>query len=271
MQWKIIWKVAPMSQRTLLRPENLEVSLRYDLKHATSRGSNIFQLFDKSEKPNHFVASRRRWLESQGRDGARQETGQNEWYDLEFQGAKAKAPPCPTSTLQTPLPQQSSSSSAREEEHHWEVMEDKRRRRIAFENMAKGMLRYLDNSNDVKVGITELRDRVEVPLPFGVSIQQVAQQTMNEDGQTFFEIFWHEEGDLCIASWARWEAQRKGLVDLARRCQDKSREIQMLNKTRNIAIEGKLRVQDRASERLQDQIVEEIKELVHTKTEEALQ
>ena len=49
----------------LLRPENLEVSLRYFLKHATSRGSNIPQLFDTSEKLNHFVASRRRWLESQ--------------------------------------------------------------------------------------------------------------------------------------------------------------------------------------------------------------
>ena len=34
----------------LLRPENLEVSLRYVLKHATRRGSNIFQLFDTSEK-----------------------------------------------------------------------------------------------------------------------------------------------------------------------------------------------------------------------------
>ena len=64
----------------LLRPENFEVSLRYVLKHATGRGSNIFQLFDTSEKPNHFVASRRRCLESQGRNGARQENGRNEWY-----------------------------------------------------------------------------------------------------------------------------------------------------------------------------------------------
>ena len=39
----------------------------------------------------------------------------------------------------------------------------------------------------------------------------------------------------------------KGLVDLERRCQDKSREIQMLNKRQEIfqsAIEGKLRVQE---------------------------
>ena len=37
------------------------------------------------------------------------------------------------------------------------------------------------------------------------------------------------------------------------------------------AIEGKLRVQSRASETLQDQIIEEIKEMEHTKTQEALQ
>ena len=162
----------------LPRPENLEVSLRYVLKHATSRGSNIFQLFDTSEKSNHFVASRRRWLESQGRDGARQENGRNEWHGLGNQGAKAKALPCPNSTRQTPLPQQSSSST-REEENHLEVMEERRRRRIAFENLAKGMLRYPDNCNDVKVGITELRERVEVPLHLSISIQQVAQQAMN--------------------------------------------------------------------------------------------
>ena len=48
----------------------------------------------------------------------------------------------------------------------------------------------------------------------------------------------------------------------------------MLNKIQkkfHNAIEGELRVQDRASERMQDQIIEEIKELVHTKTEEASQ
>ena len=33
------------------------------------------------------------------------------------------------------------------------MMEDRRRRRIAFENFAKGMLRYLDNSEDVKVSL----------------------------------------------------------------------------------------------------------------------
>ena len=48
---------------SLLKPEKLDVSLKYILKHSTRRGSNIFKLFDTKEEPNHFVASRRRWLE----------------------------------------------------------------------------------------------------------------------------------------------------------------------------------------------------------------
>ena len=84
---------------------------------------------------------------------------------------------------------------------------------------------------------------------------------MNENGQKICEVCWQEE-KLCIASWARWEAQRKGLVDLERRCQDLGREIQNMNKRQEIfqdAIGGKLSVQDRASEIMQDRIIEETK------------
>ena len=78
-----------------------------------------------------------------------------------------------------------------------------------FEKLAKEMLRYLDNSNDVKVGITELQERVEVPMQIGISIQQVAQQARSENGQKMFEVFWQEGEEL-------WEAQWEGLVDLER-------------------------------------------------------
>ena len=74
----------------LMEPENQDMFLRYILKYTTRGGSNIFQLFDTSKRQDHFVASRRRWLESQGRQAARQESGQNEWYDVEYQGAMAK-------------------------------------------------------------------------------------------------------------------------------------------------------------------------------------
>ena len=102
----------------------------------------------------------------------------------------------------------------------------------------------------------------------------MAQQARSENGQKIFEVFWQEEGEVCVASWARWDAQWKGLVELERRCQDKSREIQMLSKRQEkfkYAIEGKLRVQSRPSERLQDQIIEEIKEMEHKRTEKALE
>ena len=102
----------------------------------------------------------------------------------------------------------------------------------------------------------------------------MAQQARSENGQKIFEVFWKEEEESCFASWARWEAQWKGSDELERKCQDISLDIQMLRKRQEIfknAIEGKLRVLSRASERLQDQIIEEMKEMEHTKTEEALQ
>ena len=89
----------------------------------------------------------------------------------------------------------------------------------------------------------------------------------------YLKYFWQEDEEVHVASWARWEAQWKGSVELERRCQDISREIQMLDKRREIfqsAIEGKLRVQDRASERLQDQIIEEIKDMENTKDRRSL-
>ena len=107
---------------------------------------------------------------------------QNEWHEIEYQGAKAKAPPCSDRTLQTPLPQQSS-SSAREEEARWVLVEEKRKRGIAFDKLAKEMLRHLDNCNEVKVGITELHERLEVLVQICISIQQVAQQARSENGQ----------------------------------------------------------------------------------------
>ena len=88
-----------------------------------------------------------------------------------------------------------------EEEDRWVLMEDRRRRRIAFENLAKGMLRYPDNSDEVKVGIAGLQERLEVPAQIGISMLQVAQHVgqlaRTENGQKIFEVFWHEEEEFC--------------------------------------------------------------------------
>ena len=52
-----------------------------------------------------------------------------------------------------------------EEEGRWVLREDRRRRNVAFENVAKEMLRYLKNSEDVKVGIVELQEQLQLEVP----------------------------------------------------------------------------------------------------------
>ena len=69
-----------------------------------------------------------------------------------------------------------------EEEGRWVLMEDRRGRNVAFENLAKEMLRYLENSEDVKVSITELQEQLEVPDKISFTLQQVAQQQARKKG-----------------------------------------------------------------------------------------
>ena len=178
-----------------IEPEDEGVCLRYILKHSTRAGSNVLKLPDTSERKDHLVANRRLWLEHARGRAATQERWPNEWHDIEYQGAVAKAPPSPQRTLNTPFLQKSS-SSAREEEGRWLLMEDRRRQSVAFENVAKEMLKYLENSEDLKVGITELQEHLEVPAQIGITLQQVAQQARNKRNQKVFEIFWQEEEEL---------------------------------------------------------------------------
>ena len=105
------------------------------------------------------MASRRRWLERQEEEIALQERRSDERQHIEYRGVVAYAAPCPEMTLRTPLPQQGS-SSAGEEGAHWELMEDRRRRSAAFENVAKEMLQYPENNDELKVGITELQEQL---------------------------------------------------------------------------------------------------------------
>ena len=134
--------------------------------------------------------------------GAQQESWQNEWHDITYQGAMAKAPPCTERTLKTPLPQQSSPSS-RDEESQWVAVEDRRRRRVAFEETARGILRYLEDSEDLKVSVTELQDQLGMSEEAGISIKQVAQQARNERRDTFFfkKILGKEKKMFALPAW----------------------------------------------------------------------
>ena len=124
----------------------------------------------------------------------------------------------------------------------------------------------------VKVGITELQERLEVPVQIGISILHVAQQARSENGQKIFEVFWQEEEEVYVAQelgQMGCAVERPSRVGKKMSGQ-KSGNTNAEQKTKFLknAIEGKLRVQSRASERLQDQIIEEIKA---NGTQEALQ
>ena len=103
---------------------------------------------------------------------------------FKYQGVMVKAPPCPERTLKTPMPQQSSPSS-RDEESQWVTVEDRRRRRVAFEETARGMLRYLEDSEDLKVSVMELQEQQGMSDEAGISVKQGTQQARNENGQFF--------------------------------------------------------------------------------------
>ena len=83
----------------------------------------------------------------------------------------------------------------------------------------------------------------------GFSLQQVAQQARNK----------RRRRRVMYRQLAEVECVVEMFGGVGRRCQDLSREIQMLSKRQEIfknAVESNLRVQSRASERLQDQIIE---------------
>ena len=81
-----------------------------------------------------------------------QERWQHDREDLQYGEIMAKAPPCPERSMRTPLPQQS--------EGHASPL------RIA----AKRMLRYLEDSEDLKVSAGELKGQLEAPEEEGLSV-----------------------------------------------------------------------------------------------------
>ena len=77
-----------------------------------------------------------------------------------------------------------------------------RKRLTAYEDVPKRMLKYLEDSEDLKVGLGE--EQLE-----SLEEADCAKQARNERGQKLFQIFWKEEKEENIASWARWDAQKK--------------------------------------------------------------
>ena len=158
---------------------------------------------------------------------------------------------------------------ARDEESQWVAVEDRRRRRFAFEETARGILRTLEDSEDLKVSVTELQDQLGMSEEADTSCSAGKKRKR----PIFLKFFRQGEEEVCIASLARWNAQWKGLVELERRCRDTMQEVKLLSDRQELLkgmVQDKIRLQSRATEKSYDQILEEMKKLEEKKSEEAL-
>ena len=61
-----------------------------------------------------------------------------------------------------------SAVAAAGEESQWVAVEERRRRRVAFEETARSVLRYLVDSEDLKVIVTELQEQLGLSKEAGV-------------------------------------------------------------------------------------------------------
>ena len=60
------------------------------------------------------------------------------------------------------------------------------------------MLKYPEDSEDFKVGLSELKEQQETPEAAGFSIMQIAKQARNERGHKLFEIFMQGDNEVYI-------------------------------------------------------------------------
>ena len=195
----------------------------------------IFKVFSVKEKGEHLVASKWRWDACQ-----RQRKSQEEKAWKESQGLEE---------------------------------EDKRKWCTAYENATRKMLKYLEENEDVKVGLSELKEQLETSEESGILIIQIAKQAWNERGHKLFQIFRQEEDDVYITSLARRDTQLKRLVELERRCQELMQEVNLLSERQEVLaclMEDRSRLQSKASAKYYETIFEERRELVQKKSTEAL-
>ena len=136
-----------------------------------------------------------------------------------------------------------------DEESQWVAVEDRRRRRVAFEETVGDTLRYLENSEDLKVSVTELLEQLGMSEEAGISIKDVAQQARNENGHNFLKFQVRRRRAMhCQLGQMESAVKRSGGV--GKRSQNKRQEEHYLSERQEIfrgMLEDKIRMQSRAT------------------------
>ena len=156
-----------------LGPEYSDIDVKHILRNATREGRTIFEIFSVKGKGEHLVASKMRWDE------------------------------CPR--LRRPQDERMPKESRGSEEDR-----DKQVWAVDHEDRAKRMLRYVENSEALKVSLSELKEQLESLEGAEEIILKIAKQEINGKGGKPFQILRQEENEKYIASGARWDAQLEG-------------------------------------------------------------
>ena len=136
------------------------------------------------------------------------------------------------------------------------------------------MLRYLEDSEALKVSTKELKEQVLSPDESGVGIVHIARQATSEKSKKLFQMFRQGANEVLIAKMARWEEHLSMLVVLERECLALREEVELLFEKQDLftfLMEGKVNMQKSAPENYQEKIFEELKEVEDQKTREALE
>ena len=75
------------------------------------------------------------------------------------------------------------------------------------------------------MGVSELKEQLGISGEAGMTIRQVAQQALNENGQKIFHFVKQGEEEVSVASLARWKEQERGLVRLEKLRFDMRRQV----------------------------------------------
>ena len=96
----------------------------------------------------------------------------------------------------------------------------------ACEWIATNMLKYLEDSEVLKVSTREFKEHVLSPDEWSVRKVRIARQARSEKSKKLFQIFRQGANAVLIASMAGWEEHLKGLVIAWRSGREHSSERQ---------------------------------------------
>ena len=133
-----------------LGPEETEVYERHILRKASRRGGTAFDIFNSKGKSEHSVASDVRWDERQSRKAVQKERARRDVQEVDDEVGQ-----------------------------NWTA---------AGEWIAKKMLKYLEDSEVLKVSTREVKEQVLSPNEPSVNIERIARQARSENARCCFRF-----------------------------------------------------------------------------------